>query len=157
MAEVAKEVYCNFSSSAAKAVAGKDIILQIWTAEEIPKLVAIAGQKGLTINRSADSIEVTSKDTEGGWKSSIAGLKEWSIDNDGIYVGSDDSHKALSKAFADGDLVCVKVVNNRTNADMFGGLGIISDYPIEAPYDDAMTYSLSLDGNGPLTDLSTTV
>ena len=36
---------------------------------------------------------------------------------------------------------------------MFGGLAVITDYPLEAPYDDAMTYSLSLEGMGALTDL----
>ena len=38
---------------------------------------------------------------------------------------------------------------------MFGGLAVITDYPIEAPYDDAMTYSLSLEGMGALVDLLT--
>ena len=37
---------------------------------------------------------------------------------------------------------------------MFGGLAVITDYPIEAPYDDAMTYSLTLEGMGALVDLS---
>ena len=36
---------------------------------------------------------------------------------------------------------------------MFGGLAVITDYPIEAPYDDSMTYSLTLEGMGALVDL----
>ena len=70
--------YCDFTSTAAKAVAGKDILLAIRSMDG-SKLLAISGQQGLTINRSADSIEITSKDTMGGWKSKIAGMKEWSI------------------------------------------------------------------------------
>ena len=31
---------------------------------------------------------------------------------------------------------------------------MITDYPLEAPYDDAMTYSLTLEGMGALVDLS---
>lgn len=81
--------YCDFTSSSAKAVAGKDILLAIYNADGT-KLLAISGQQGLTINRSADSIEITSKDTLGGWKSKIAGMKEWSIDNDGLYVPGDE-------------------------------------------------------------------
>lgn len=38
---------------------------------------------------------------------------------------------------------------------MFGGLAVITDYPLEAPYDDAMTYSLSFEGMGALLDLLT--
>ena len=36
---------------------------------------------------------------------------------------------------------------------MFGGLAIVTSYPIEAPYDDAVTYSVSLQGTGELVDL----
>lgn len=144
--------YCDFTSSVAKAVAGKDILLCVFntTGDE---LLAISGQQGLTINRSADTIEITSKDTEGGWKSYLAGMKEWSIDNDGLYVPNDQSHGILSTAFEDGDPVCIKVVNGKTKVGMFGGLAVITDYPIEAPYDDSMTYSITLSGMGALVDL----
>lgn len=147
-------VYCNFDASSTKAIAGKDIILAIFDATGA-KLLAISGQQGLTINRSADSIEVSSKDTKGGWKSKIAGMKEWSIDNDGLYIPSDETHKELGKAFEASNPVCIKVVNGKTKKGMFGGLAYISDYSLEAPYDDGMTYSISLDGNGALVDLST--
>lgn len=145
--------YCDFTSTAAKAVAGKDILLCIWNMEGT-ELLAISGQQGLTINRSADSIEITSKDTQGGWKSYLTGMKEWSIDNDGLYVPSDQSHKILSQAFENGDPVCVKVVDGKRKVGMFGGLAVVTDYPIEAPYDDAVTYSITLSGMGALIDLS---
>lgn len=149
----AYDTYCDFNSTAANAVAGKDILVMIYNSDG-SDLLAIAGQKGLTINRSADTIEVSSKDTEGGWKSNIAGMKEWSIDLDGVYVASDESHRVLSAAFENSDPVCLKVINNKLDADLFGGLAYITDYPLEAPYDDAMTYSLTLSGNGALVDLS---
>ena len=145
-------LYCDFSGTATKAVAGKDILLAIFDSTGTD-LLAVAGQQGLTINRSKDSIEVTSKDTVGGWKSYIGGMKEWSIENDGLYVGDDASHKALTKAFNEDELVCLKVINQKEKKALFGGLAIVSDYPIEAPYDDAVTYSITLEGNGPLTDL----
>lgn len=145
--------YCDFTSTAAKAVAGKDILLCIFNAAG-DQLLAISGQQGLTINRSADSIEITSKDTQGGWKSKIAGMKEWSIDNDGIYSLGDESHAELSRAFENGDPVCLKVVNGKQKKGMFGGLAVITDYPLEAPYDDSMTYSITLEGMGALVDLN---
>lgn len=145
--------YCDFTSTAAKAVAGKNILLCIFD-ETGENLLAISGQQGLTINRSSDSLEVTSKDTMGGWKSYIPGMKEWGIDNDGLYVLNDQSHSVLSQAFENGDPVCVKVVNSKTKQGMFGGLACITDYPIEAPYDDSMTYSITLTGMGALVDLT---
>lgn len=152
--EFDSNVYCDFNANSAKALAGKDILLAIFNSTGTT-LLAISGQQGLTINRSADSIEVTSKDTNGGWKSKIAGMKEWSIDNDGLYVPSDETHQELGKYFESGDPVCLKVINGKTKKGMFGGLAVITDYSLEAPYDDAMTYSISLEGNGALVDLST--
>lgn len=146
-------LYCDFSQSAAKAVAGKDILLCVFD-ETGENLLAIAGQQSLTINRSADTIEVSSKDTEGGWKATMAGMKEWSIENGGLYVADDESHGVLSEAFENSDPVCVKVVNTKAQTDMFGGIAYITDYPIEAPYEDAVTYSITLSGVGKLTDLS---
>ena len=145
--------YCDFSSSAAQAVAGKDILLCVFDSTGA-NLLAIAGQQGLTINRSADTIEITSKDTTGGWKGYLAGMKEWSIDNDGLYVASDEAHQALSEAFTNGDPVCIKVINSKTKKGMFGGLASITEYTLEAPYDDAMTYSITLSGMGGLADLT---
>lgn len=148
--------YCDFSATAAAATAGKNWILQVWSTGQTPQLLAIAGQRSLTINRSAESIDVSSKDTEGGWGAAIAGTKEWSIDVDGVYVASDNSMKTIAAAFTSGSLLCVKIVDNSgvSPADLFGGLVAVTDFPLEAPYDDAVTYSLTLSGNGPLTDLS---
>lgn len=145
--------YDGLSATAVEALAGKDLILSVWdkTGEN---LLAIKGQQGLTINRSADSIEITSKDTEGDWKSKMAGMKEWSIDTDGLYLTSDASHNTLSEAFENGDPVCVKVVNKKLKKGMFAGFAVITDYPIEAPHDDAATYSITLEGQGKLVDLS---
>ena len=144
--------YCDFDT-AASVLAGKDVLLGVWNSDG-SKLLAISGQQGLTINRSAETIEVNSKSTEGGWKDSLAGMKEWSIDNDGLWVASDDAHKALATAFKTGNPVCVKVYNGKTHTGMFGGLAVITDYPIEAPYDDAVTYSITLQGKGALVDFS---
>jgi len=146
-------LYCDFNSPSAQAVAGKDIILSVWDALGA-NLLAISGQQGLKINRSADTIEVNSKDDEGGWKGKLAGMKEWSIDNDGLYIITSDAHKALGVAFSNSDFVCLKVTNRRTSEDLFGGIAVITDYSLEAPYDDSMTYAITFEGNGALVDLT---
>lgn len=145
--------YCDFSAVAAKAVAGKDILLGVFN-DDGTKLLAIAGQKSLSIKQSADTIEITSKDTDGGWKSYLPGMKEWSLDLDGIYVTSDESHKELSKAFNKNNPLCLKVYNVKQKKGMFGGIAVITEYDLDASYDDAMTYSASFSGQGKLTDLS---
>lgn len=134
-----------------KAIAGKDIVLSIWDSTG-SKLIAIAGQQGLTINRDKDTIEVTSKDSEG-WKQFIVGLKEWSIDNDGVYVRDHEAHKHLKTLYEGDEPFLIKVTNQKAKTDMFGGLALLTSYPIEAPYDDAVTYTIALQGTGALVDL----
>lgn len=141
----------ELTSQLNKAIAGKDILLSLWDSTG-STLLAVAGQQGLTINRDKDTIEVTSKDSEG-WKQNIVGFKEWSIDNDGVYVRDHDSHKRLKEIFDGDDPVLIKVTNQKTKTDMFGGMALLTSYPIEAPYDDAVTYTASLTGTGALVDL----
>ncbi len=143
--------YCEIPDAVASA--GGDWLLCIFTVDG-ESLLAIAGQQGLTITRSAETVETTSKTTEDNWKSQIAGAKEWSIDTDGVYVMGANSHKLLGELFTSGDLVCVKVIDKKQSISLFGGLACITDYSLEAPYDDAVTFSLSLSGNGPLVDLT---
>ncbi|WOD61761.1 phage major tail protein, TP901-1 family [Niallia taxi] len=134
-----------------KATAGKDILLSMWNSTGTT-LLAVAGQQGLTINRDKDTIEVTSKDSNG-WKQFAVGFKEWSIDNDGVYVRDHASHKFLKEAFEKDEPILIKVSNQKTKTDMFGGLVLVTSYPIEAPYDDSVTYTASLQGTGALVDL----
>jgi TP901-1 family phage major tail protein len=148
---MSQALYTELSGKLNKAIAGKDILLSIWD-QTGSVLLAIAGQQGLTINRDKDTIEVTSKDANG-WKEFVVGLKEWSIDNDGVYVRDHASHKQLKKLFESDDPFLIKVTNQKTKTDMFGGLALLTSYPIEAPYEDAVTYTISLQGTGELVDL----
>lgn len=144
--------YTELSGKLQKAIAGKDILLSIWDTTG-SKLLAVAGQQGLTINRDKDTIEITSKDTEGGWKEFLVGFKEWSIDNDGVYVRDHASHKLLRDIFNGDNPVLIKVTNQKAKTDVFGGMALLTSYPIEAPYDDAVTYTIALQGTGALVDL----
>ena len=118
--------YCNFSSAAAKAAAGKDIIVGVFTTDDV--LLALGGQRDFTLNRSAETVDTASKDTQGGWSSSVAGMKEWSLDSGGIYVIGDQSHALLTQAFNNGDPVCVKVVDIKNQTGLWGGLAVVTDY-----------------------------
>src|SRR5699024_1669324 len=151
---MSQELETQLKGQLNKAIAGKDILLSVWDSTG-SKLIAVAGQQGLTINRDKDTIEVTSKDSQG-WKQNIVGCKEWSIDNDGVYVRDHKSHKLMKEAFDGDDPVLIKVTNQKAKTDLFGGLALVTSYPIEAPYDDAVTYTVTLTGTGALVDLEDT-
>ena len=109
----------------------------------------LAGQQGATLNRSAETIDATSKDTDGFWKESLQGFKEWSIDCDGAYVESDEAYNELEGAFLNSENVPVYI--QFPSGTMYSGTATITDFPIEAPFDDLVKYSLSLQGSGALT------
>ena len=142
----------DLKSKLKKVVAGKDLIMSLWDATG-NALLAVAGQQSLTINRDGDTIEVTSKDSDG-WKEFIMGFKEWSMDQDGIYVRNENSHKLIGSFYDSGEPILIKVTNQRDEIDMFAGMALITSYPIEAPYDDSVTYTMNLQGTGKLVDLT---
>ena len=108
----------------------------------------LAGQRNATLNRSAESIDATSKDTAGFWKESVAGFKEFSIEADGAFVESDVAYGLLETAFLNSENVDIYL--ELPSGTKYEGNATITDFSLEAPYDDLVTYSLSLQGNGAL-------
>ena len=58
----------------------------------------------------------------------------------------------LEEAFLSGELVDVKIGDDAGWG--FEGKAIITDFPVEAPYDDALSYSMTLQGTGALGKIS---
>ncbi len=127
---------------------GLDVLLKVNTGTDVaPVWVAVACQRGATLNRSADTIEASYKGS-GAWKTYLQGFKDWSIDCDGLYTFGADEFAGLETAFEGGELVMIEIVDPDDNG--FKGSAIITDFPIEAPYDGELTYKVSLQGSGAL-------
>ncbi|SIT90631.1 phage major tail protein, TP901-1 family [Edaphobacillus lindanitolerans] len=109
----------------------------------------LAGQRNATLNRSAETIDSTSKDTEGFWKESIAGFKEWSIDSDGAFIETDEAYAVLESAYLNSENVDVYL--EFPSGRKYEGNATITDFSLEVPYDDLVTWSLALQGSGALT------
>ncbi|MDA1958186.1 phage major tail protein, TP901-1 family [Bacillus cereus group sp. BcHK114] len=108
----------------------------------------LAGQRNATLSRSAETVDATSKDTAGFWKESLAGFKEWSIDCDGAFVESDAAYGLLETAFLNSENVNVYI--ELPSGTKYKGNCTITDFSLEFPYDDLVTYSISLQGSGAL-------
>jgi TP901-1 family phage major tail protein len=106
----------------------------------------LGGQRGATLNRSSETIDITNK-VSGGWTEKIASVKDWSVDCDGIFVVDDEALDAIETAVLSSTVVNVKIADANWG---YKGKAIITDFPIEAAYDDAATYSLTLEGTGAL-------
>ncbi|MGH1144275.1 phage major tail protein, TP901-1 family [Bacillus pseudomycoides] len=108
----------------------------------------LAGQRNATLSRSAETVDATSKDTAGFWKESLAGFKEWSIDCDGAFIESDEAYGLLETAFINSNNVNVYI--ELPSGTKYKGNSTITDFSLEFPYDDLVTYSISLQGSGAL-------
>ena len=113
----------------------------------------LGGQKNATLNRSAETIDATSKDAEGFWQESIAGFKSWSIDCDGALIESDSAYEILETAFLNS--ANVDVYLDLPSGTKYQGNATITDFPLEFPYDDLATYSVSFQGSGALVKSTT--
>lgn len=122
------------------ATRGVDIQLKVGT-------TFLGGQRGATLNQSTETIETTSKST-GGWKEFVSSFREWSIDCDGLLPDTDTSFTALKTAYNAGTTIEVSLVD--ADGDGYKGNVIITDFPLEYPYDDTATYSVTLQGTGAL-------
>ncbi len=130
------------------ATSGIDFVIQVNTGDEItPVWTTIAGQRGATLNRSVDVIDVTSKSSDN-WEENLPGIRHWSIDFDGLLVEDDTGYLELEDAFMNGTQVRVQM--ETVSGNKYTGMATLTDFPIEAPYDDAATYSGTLQGSGPL-------
>ena len=128
---------------------GLDILISVNTGTaETPTWTVVAGQRGAELSRSADTFDSTSKDSEG-WKDNEAGLKEWSIETDGLLIEDDEGYQALEEAFMNSEKVKVQFAS-KTGAK-YSGMAVVTSFPISAPYDDLVTYTCSLTGAGKLT------
>lgn len=110
----------------------------------------LGGQRNATLNRSSETIDVTNK-VSGGWTESLTSVKSWSIDCDGIFVVDDTALDAIETAFLNSTIVDVKIADASWG---YVGKAVITDFPIEAAYDDAATYSLTLTGTGALSKMN---
>lgn len=112
----------------------------------------VGGQRNATLNRGSETLDVSNKATGGAWKEFIAGAKEWSVDGDGILIAGDEAFGLLEDAYLSGELVEVKIGDD--SGWGFQGNAIITDFPVEAPYDDALSYSMTLQGTGALSKVA---
>lgn len=120
---------------------------------------ALAGQRGATLTRTAETIDTTSKDG-GAWSEAIAGYRSFSISCDGAWVLGDTSLAYLNKQFINGEPVKVRVYMNvkvedstgikYSSDEVYEGNCFITDFSYDLPYDDLASYSIELAGNGEL-------
>ena len=118
--------------------------------------VAVAHATSHSLNINADMIDATTK-SSAGWKDILPGLRDWSIDCEGLVAY--DAAEGFSEAFADINSrtqVVVKFSTEETGDKRYTGNAYVSSLSSSAPLEDVVTYSLSFTGDGALSEETVT-
>lgn len=119
-----------------------------------PVWTKVGGQRDASLEMSKDAIETTSKTSANGYKEKDHGLKEWSIEFDSLFVKSEAGYVALLAAFDQDKDISIRISDGTGTGSAVAwktGKGIITKINTELPYEKEATYSVSVEGNGPLT------
>lgn len=134
------------------ATVGKDYLLMINTGTfAVPVWTVVGGQRNSKLTEKADSIDVSDKATDG-WSSKLAGMKSWSIDLSGLVMLNDTGVEALEVAFRAGKTVDIKL--QYPDKSYQRGWAAVTEFSKDVPHDGAATLSGTLDGNGPISEVT---
>lgn len=115
---------------------------------------AIAYSTSATLNINVDLPSCASKDS-GGWDENMHGLRDWSIDVDGLvqfdnYFAADD----VVKLILDRQEVTVKFATTVTGHTYWEGTAKLQADAITADMEQPVTQSLTFIGSGALTEMT---
>lgn len=130
----------------ATLISGVNFLIKVNTGtESAPVWTIVGGQRNATLNKSTETIDVTSKDS-GGWTESIPGRRSWSIEFDGLLILGDAALEALQTAWEQGQQVLVQYTTPDGRAET--GLATLTALNIEAGHGGPATAKGTLTGTG---------
>jgi TP901-1 family phage major tail protein len=132
-------------------IAGVDVLLKVKDSAT-GNLVVVGGQTGASLSRSASTIDTSDK-TTGGWSTSLVGLKSFAIEAEGFVSLGNEGQELLELAFENRQTVFAEIrvgADSDVNGVTYTGECVITELSNEFSQDDAVTFSISLEGASPL-------
>jgi TP901-1 family phage major tail protein len=119
-----------------------------------PPLVKVANLTSTDFELSKDTIDATNKDG-GDYKEFLVGLSGWTMNAEGIFEEDGGVTGISAKELLD-DIIAgapiTVVMTSNANGDLkLSGSAVITSFSWSAPVNDISTFSVSLQGSGPLT------
>lgn len=129
-------------------VKGVDILVMVDTGTtEAPAWTAVAKQRGASLKEKSDTIDVTSKDSNGN-KEFEYGLYSWNVSCDGLFVVDDTAYEKLKTAMRDKVKVKLRIKEGTITEE---GTALVTSRELEGPYEKDATYQVEFQGTGALT------
>lgn len=149
---MATTTFPSRSEASNTATAGKDYLIYLNAGESDtnPTWLLLGGQRSGDLTRQADEIDASSK-TSSGWKSTIPGLRNWSLDLESVYLAGDKGAKFLEASFFAGKQVHIKF--EYPDKSYVTGWGSVTECSLSTLHDDVATLSGTISGDGPLSEL----
>ena len=104
-----------------------------------------------SLGRERETTETNNFDSPD-WKESISTMRSWSIDGEALYVYDDAGQQAIESAYAQDDAAGFRITSAAGTVGVyeFTGDGFVTEASIEFETNEVVTYSLSVEGTGPL-------
>jgi predicted secreted protein len=104
--------------------------------------------KNVKLSCSAGTIDISTR-SGAGWKEFIAGLKEWDLTIDQLWIADNAGLVALRTAFIAGTAIAVDMKDGEAKG--FTGSAIVTAMGLDQPLDGACMLPVTLKGTGALT------
>ncbi len=135
--------------AASSGISGFGTLLN-WNSNDLAELTGISGP-----NESADAIEVTSHDSDDGYREFVAGLRNGGdISIEGNFISGDsDGQIAMHTDFQAGTSRSFKIklpgwVSSSHEYPEIDGTGIVTAFSLNAPMDDKVSFSATIKVSG---------
>lgn len=115
---------------------------------------SIARATSSSLSVSMDVRDTTNKDSAG-WRELLEGLKSWSLSADGLVCFNVTGKKTISDLYGylnSRTAVTVKFGSAGTGEKVYSGLAYITAVSQDSGFEDNVTYSVSFEGAGALTE-----
>jgi len=110
--------------------------------------------KDVKVTESAETADATAR-SNAGWKGKRQGLKEWSAQFEAVRDIDDPVLAALRKAYGLGTILTAEFYNASDLALQKSGECFVSDFSSSEPLSGVVTISVTLEGTGALTYVTT--
>lgn len=104
-----------------------------------------------SLGRQRETTDTNNFD-EPDWKESISTMRSWDIDGEALYVYDDAGQVVLEAAYESNEAYFFRLteVAQTVGAFEFTGRGFVTDASLEFSTNEVVTYSVSVEGTGPL-------